>query len=53
METLEHELLDAYSQAVIRAVELVVSSLAIHYVEDYAALMRRIAGWLAPGGVLV
>ena len=33
--------------------ELVVSSLAIHYVEDYAGLMRRVAGWLAPGGVLV
>jgi SAM-dependent methyltransferase len=33
--------------------ELVVSSLAIHYVEDYAGLMRRIAGWLGPGGVLV
>jgi len=33
--------------------DLVVSSLAFHYVEDYAGLVRRIAGWLAPGGVLV
>jgi SAM-dependent methyltransferase len=32
---------------------LVVSSLAFHYVGDYAGLVRRIAGWLAPGGVLV
>ncbi len=33
--------------------DLVVSSLAVHYVDDYAGLVRRIAGWLAPGGVLV
>jgi SAM-dependent methyltransferase len=33
--------------------ELVVSSLVFHYVDDYAGLVRRIAGWLAPGGVLV
>lgn len=33
--------------------DLVVSALALHYVEDYAGLVRRIAGWLAPGGVLV
>jgi 2-polyprenyl-3-methyl-5-hydroxy-6-metoxy-1,4-benzoquinol methylase len=33
--------------------DLVVSSLAIHYVDDYAGLLRRIAAWLAPGGVLV
>jgi 2-polyprenyl-3-methyl-5-hydroxy-6-metoxy-1,4-benzoquinol methylase len=33
--------------------DLVVSSLALHYVEDYAGLMRRVAEWLAPGGVLV
>lgn len=32
--------------------ELVVSSLAFHYVEDYRGLMRRIAEWLVPGGVL-
>jgi SAM-dependent methyltransferase len=33
--------------------EIVVSSLAFHYVEDYAGLVRRIARWLTPGGVLV
>ena len=33
--------------------DLVVSSLALHYVEDYAGLVARIAGWLAPGRVLV
>ena len=30
--------------------DLVVSSLALHYIADYPALVRRIAGWLAPGG---
>ncbi len=33
--------------------DLVVSSLVLHYVDDYAGLILRIAGWLAPGGVLV
>ncbi len=33
--------------------DLVVSSLAFHYVEDYASLMGRIAAWLTPGGALV
>ncbi len=33
--------------------DLVVSSLALHYIEDYRGLVARIAGWLAPGGVLV
>ena len=33
--------------------ELVVSSLAIHYVEDYGGLVHRIADWLVPGGILV
>ena len=33
--------------------DLVVSSLALHYVDDYRGLMARVAGWLAPGGVLV
>jgi SAM-dependent methyltransferase len=33
--------------------DLVVSSLAFHYVADYAGLVRRIAGWLTPGGLLV
>jgi 2-polyprenyl-3-methyl-5-hydroxy-6-metoxy-1,4-benzoquinol methylase len=33
--------------------DLVVSSLVLHYVDDYAEAVSRIAGWLAPGGVLV
>jgi SAM-dependent methyltransferase len=33
--------------------DLVVSVLAFHYVDDYAGLVRRIAGWLTPGGLLV
>jgi 2-polyprenyl-3-methyl-5-hydroxy-6-metoxy-1,4-benzoquinol methylase len=33
--------------------ELVVSSLVLHYVDDYRGLVARIAGWLAPGGALV
>jgi SAM-dependent methyltransferase len=33
--------------------DLVVSSLALHYVDDYAGLIERIASWLAPGGVFV
>jgi 2-polyprenyl-3-methyl-5-hydroxy-6-metoxy-1,4-benzoquinol methylase len=33
--------------------ELVVSSLALHYVEDYRRLVRRVADWLVPGGVIV
>jgi SAM-dependent methyltransferase len=32
------------------AFDLVVSSLALHYIADYAGLVRRIATWLAPGG---
>lgn len=35
------------------AFDLVVSSLALHYVRDYAELVGRIARWLAPGGLLV
>jgi SAM-dependent methyltransferase len=31
----------------------IVSVFALHYVEDLAAVMRRVASWLAPGGVLV
>lgn len=30
--------------------DLVVSSLALHYIADYRALVRRVAMWLAPGG---
>lgn len=33
--------------------ELVVSSLALHYVEDYPGLVRRIGTWLPSGGSLV
>lgn len=33
--------------------DLIVSSLAFHYVEDYEALMDRIARWLRPAGHLV
>jgi SAM-dependent methyltransferase len=33
--------------------DVVISSLVVHYVEDYRTLIRRIAGWLAPGGVLI
>lgn len=32
---------------------LVISSMAFHYVEDFAGLVRRIVGWLTPGGRLV
>lgn len=31
----------------------IVSVFAFHYVDDLAAVMRRVASWLAPGGVLV
>jgi len=30
--------------------DLVVSSLALHYIADYPALVQRVAGWLVPGG---
>jgi len=33
--------------------DLIVSSLAFHYVDDYAGLLQRIASWLAQGGTLV
>lgn len=33
--------------------DLVVSSLALHYVAGYEALIGRVAGWLRPGGELV
>jgi 2-polyprenyl-3-methyl-5-hydroxy-6-metoxy-1,4-benzoquinol methylase len=33
--------------------DLIVSSLALHYVADYRNLMVRIASWLTPGGALV
>jgi ubiquinone/menaquinone biosynthesis C-methylase UbiE len=33
--------------------DVVVSSLALHYVRDYASLTRRMASWLSRGGRLV
>ena len=33
--------------------DLIVSSLALHYVPDYRGLVPNIAEWLTPGGVLV
>lgn len=33
--------------------DLVVSSLALHYIPNYAGLLRNIARWLTPGGTLV
>src|SRR5213592_4772839 len=49
-----------YTRAALEDVEfaesrfdLIVSVLAFHYVDDYAGLWRRIARWLAPGGILV
>jgi len=30
--------------------DLVVSSLALHYVEDFSGLVARVARWLTPGG---
>jgi len=35
------------------SVDVVVSSLALHYVEDLDALFTRVRTWLAPAGVLV
>lgn len=33
--------------------DLVASSLALHYVEDYAAVAARVFDWLSPGGAFV
>lgn len=33
--------------------DVVTSSFALHYVEEYADTLRRVAGWLRPGGLLV
>lgn len=35
------------------AFDLVVSSLALHYVEDYAAVAGRVFDWLSPGGAFI
>jgi SAM-dependent methyltransferase len=49
-----------YQQAAVEEVafppvrfDLVTSAPVLHYVDDYAGVVRRIAGWLAPGGVVV
>src|SRR5262245_45412168 len=46
---------EAIEQTVFSAdrFDLIVSSLALHYVGDYRGLVARIARWLVPGGVLV
>jgi SAM-dependent methyltransferase len=33
--------------------DLVVSSLALHYVEDYPAVVRKVVKWLSPGGYFI
>jgi SAM-dependent methyltransferase len=33
--------------------DLAVSSLALHYIGDYAAVVRRVHSWLKPGGLFV
>ena len=35
------------------SVDIVVSSLALHYVAELDGLLARLAGWLRPGGWLV
>lgn len=35
------------------SLDLVVSSMALHYVEDFAGLVGRVARWLVPGGRFV
>jgi SAM-dependent methyltransferase len=49
-----------YLHAAIETVELppahfdlAVSSLALHYIEDYADAVRRVHSWLKPGGIFV
>jgi len=37
-------------QAAPNSFELVVSTLALHYIADYANVVRRVATWLVPGG---
>ncbi len=41
------------SSRVISRFDLVVSRLALHYVDDYPRLDASIADWLTPGGVVV
>ncbi len=49
-----------YSRAAVEDVrfaparfDLIVSSLVLHYVDDYRGVIARIAEWLSPGGILV
>lgn len=37
----------------LNAFDLVVSSLAFHYIEDFAALISKISQWIKPNGYLV
>ena len=46
-----HCALEDYSQP-DHSVEVIVSSLALHYLRDYAPLIQRAAQWLTPGGVI-
>jgi SAM-dependent methyltransferase len=39
-------------QVELASFDLIVSMLALHYIADYKAIVRRIATWLAPGGRL-
>jgi SAM-dependent methyltransferase len=41
--------LDAF-EAPAASFDVVVSSLALHYIADYARVVRRVAAWLVPGG---
>jgi SAM-dependent methyltransferase len=50
--TYHREALETVAFATARF-ELVVSSLVLHYVEDYQSLVARIARWLTPGGIFV
>jgi len=50
--TYRREAIEAVAFAPARF-DLVVSSLVLHYVDDYAELVSHIAAWLAPGGVFV
>ncbi len=36
-----------------KSLDLVVSSLALHYIENFASLVDRVARWLMPGGQFV
>ena len=33
--------------------DIILSSLAFHYVKDFPSLVRKISGWLRPGGTFV